>query len=100
MHSENLTKEQYTGLVNRERPGILSTSRDTLNPLLNTETLKNRLAVIEHYKYLHGVEHAHWPHFAMSRLGRHLMKYKFNYAVKSFALYMVYRDIALFRHMS
>lgn len=96
----NLTKEQYAGsVVKSSKLGVLSTSRDTLNPLLNTETLKNRLAVIQHYKYLNGVEHAHWPHFALARLGRHLMKYKFNYAVKGFAAYMVYRDIAAYQHL-
>lgn len=83
-----------------KRPaGVLSASRDSLNPLLNTNTLKNRLNTIEHYKYIHGVERAHWPHFAMSRLGRHMMRYKTNLAVKGFAAYLIYRDIAYRRTM-
>lgn len=35
----------------------------------------------------------------MGRLGRHMMRYKFNYAIKGFAAYLVYRDIAQRRHM-
>jgi hypothetical protein len=83
-----------------KRPsGVLSVSRDTLNPLLNTETLKNRLNVIEHYRYINGVEMAHWPHFAMNRFAKHVMRFKFNYAIKGFAAYLIYRDIAQYRQM-
>lgn len=79
-----------------KRPsGVLSASRDTLNPLLNTTTLKNRLQTIEHFKYINGKEMAHWPHFAMSRFARHLLRYKGNYAIKGFAAYLIYRDYAL-----
>ena len=46
---ENLTKEQYSGLVPTKLNG-LSASRDTLNPLLNAKLLKQRLAAIEHYQ--------------------------------------------------
>jgi len=60
--------------------------------------LKNRLALIEHYKYQHGVEMAHWPHFALKRAARHLYRYKFNYGVKAFAAYVVYSDYANYRH--
>jgi hypothetical protein len=95
---DNLTKEQFSGVAKRQS-GVLSASRDTLNPLLNTETLKNRLAVIEHYRYVHGVEYAHWPHFAMSRLARHVFRYKVNYAIKGFAAYLIYRDVAQYRHL-
>ena len=89
---ENLTNEQYSGIVPR---GInaLSASRDTLNPLLNTTVLKNRLADIEMYKNLHGEKYARWPAYFMANTGRHLWKYKFNYAVKGFAAYLVYREI-------
>ena len=78
---------------------MLSASRDTLNPLLNTQTLKNRLAVIEHFKAQAG-QHAYWPHHALTNVARHLLKYKFNYAVKGFAAYVVYRDIANYNYMS
>ena len=91
-----MTKEQYSG-VTRPR-GVLSATQDTLNPLLNAQTLKNRLALIEHYKYQHGVEMAHWPHFAMKRAARHLYRYKFNYGVKAFAAYIVYSDYADYKH--
>jgi hypothetical protein len=79
---------------------MLNSSRDTLNPALNLETLKNRLWVAEHYKYLHGVEHAYWPHFAMKRAGNHLWKYKFNYAVKAFFLYQVVREVQHYRYIN
>jgi hypothetical protein len=94
-----LTKEKFSG-VSKRPSGILSVSRDTLNPLLNTETLRNRLNVIESYKYMYGVEHAHYPHYAMQRFSKHFMRYKFNYAVKGFALYLMYRDISQFRKMN
>ena len=93
-----MTKEQYSGVSNRAR-GVLSVSRDSLNPLLNTDVLRARLDAIEHYKYRHGVQMAHWPHFAMSRASRHLWKYKFNYALKGLAVYMLVRDVQHFRHM-
>jgi len=34
-YSDNLTKEQFSG-VSKRPSGVLSASRDTLNPLLNT----------------------------------------------------------------
>ena len=36
----------------------------------------------------------------MTRLATHVMKYKFNYAVKGFAAYIVYRDIAHYNYLS
>lgn len=72
---------------------MLNASRDTLNPALNLETLKNRLWVIEHYRLLHGVEHAYWPHFFIKNLGTKVWKYKFSYAVKALFLYQTYRSI-------
>jgi len=95
---DNLTKEQYSGVTKRPS-GILSSTRDTLNPLLNTEVLKARLEVIEHYRYEHGIKMAHWPYYAMQRLSGHLMRYKFNYAIKGFAAYLMYRDLARYSHM-
>ena len=94
---DNLTKEAYSG-VSKRPSGILSVSRDTLNPLLNTQTLKNRLGDIEHYKYINGVQFAHWPHFALTRFANHLNRYKFNYAIKGFAAYIIYRDLAQYKH--
>jgi len=77
----------------------LSVSRDTLNPLLNTAVLKQRLADIERYKYRNGVEIHRWPHFLLGRMGKHLYKYKFNHGVKAFAAYIVYNDIQHWKHM-
>ena len=71
----------------------LTVSRDTLNPLLNTNILKKRLADIEYYKYLHGEKYARWPHYWMGQTAQRLWKYKFNYAVKGAAAYMLYREV-------
>jgi hypothetical protein len=79
--AENLTKEEFSGNF-RNKTNLLNTSRDTLNPQLNLENLKNRLNLIEYYKNLHGIEHAYWPHYALGNIGRHLYRYKFNYAIK------------------
>ena len=49
MFVENLTSEQYTGVLPRQI-NALSVSRDTLNPLLNTNILKQRLTAIDYYK--------------------------------------------------
>ena len=89
---ENLTREQFTGVVPSRLNG-LSHSRDTLNPLLNAEVLKERLMMIEHYKNQHGVQYARWPHYYLSRVGSRLYKYKFSYALKGFAAYLIYRDV-------
>ena len=93
-----MTSEQYSGIVPRSI-NALSASRDALNPLLNTTILKNRLADIEHYKYIHGEKYARWPHFLMGNMGRHLWKYKFNYAVKGFAAYLVFREIQQYNNL-
>ncbi len=98
IHIENLTKEQYSGQYRRKLP-YLSASRDSLNPALNLETLQARLFVMEHYKYLHGVEHAHWPHYVMKNVGGHMWKYKFNYAIKAFFLYQVYREVKNYNYV-
>lgn len=78
----------------------LSVSRDSLNPMLNTTILKNRLAAIEYYKTLHGPKYARWPHFFMAQTANKVWKYKFNLAVKGFAAYMVYREVQNHRNLN
>jgi hypothetical protein len=58
----------------------------------------NRIAA-EAYRYRHGVEHANWPHFMMRNVSRNVMKFKFNYALKGFALYYVVSDVQNYRYM-
>ena len=89
---ENLTKEQYSGNY-RNRLPLLNSSRDSLNPVINLDTLKNRLWVADHYRLLNGIEHAYWPHYTIRNVGCHLWKFKFNYAVKAFFAYQVYREV-------
>jgi hypothetical protein len=95
---ENLTKEQFSGNY-RNAIAPLNASRNSLNPAVNLEKLKNRLWVAEHYRLLHGVEHAYWPHYAMRNVGTHLNKYKFNYLVKAFFAYQVYREVNNYQYM-
>jgi len=97
---ENLTKEQYSGEF-RPRITGLSISRDSLNPLLNAQILKERLALIEHYKAANGGHmFHHWPYYFMKNMGTHMNRYKFNYGLKAFAAYVVYRDLQNWQHMS
>lgn len=64
------------------------------------ETLKNRLFVTEHYRLLHGVEHAYWPHYMMRNMGNHLWKFKLNYGVKAFFIYQVAREVQHYKHLN
>ena len=96
---ENLTKEQFSGNF-RNAIAPLNASRDSLNPSVGLEKLKNRLWVAEHYRLLHGIEHAYWPHYTLRNIGGHLNKYKFNYAVKAFFAYQVYREVQNYRYLN
>ena len=62
--------------------------------------MKNRLAVAEYYRLLHGEQHAYWVHYSMRNIGRHINKYKYNYAFKGFMLYNVYREISNYRYQN
>ena len=95
---ENLTSEQYSGVLPRQI-NALSVSKDTLNPMLNTKILKQRLDAIEYYNTLHGLKYARWPHFWMKQTGNYLWKYKGNLAVKGFFAYMVYREVQNYRNL-
>ena len=55
--------------------------------------------MIEHFKNLHGEKYAHWPHYWMGRQASQLWKYKFNYAVKGFAAYLVFREVQQYRNL-
>ena len=94
-----MTSEQYTGVMPRQI-NALSVSKDTLNPLLNTTILKQRLAAIDYYNNLHGSKYARWPHFWMGKTACNLWKYKANLAVKGFAAYLVYREVQKYRNLS
>uniref|UniRef100_A0A7S3X9K5 Uncharacterized protein n=1 Tax=Strombidinopsis acuminata TaxID=141414 RepID=A0A7S3X9K5_9SPIT len=95
---ENLTKEQYSGdRKNRITP--FNASADTLNPLLNRNTLVARLQAIDHYHLQHGLEHYHWPHYFMRNVAQRVWKYKFNYGLKAFCIYTMYADIRAYDHL-
>ena len=61
-----------------------------MNPALNAETLRNRLWVIEHYKYRYGADHTYWVHALLRKGYGRVFKYKFNYLVKAFLAYQAY----------
>ena len=86
---ENLTKEQYAGSY-RPRLSIFNSSRDALNPFVNAETLRNRLWVIDHYRFRYGAAHTYWVHTFLSKTFKNVNKYKFNYLLKAFLAYNVY----------
>ena len=55
---------------------IFSATRDALNPFLNTESLRNRLWVIDHYKFRYGAAHTYWVHSALQKYFSHLNKFR------------------------
>lgn len=92
-----MTTEQYSGVIPKQVNALVS--RDTLNPMLNTTILKQRLQAIEHYKLLNGAKYARWPHFWMGQTAAKLWKYKSNLAVKGFLAYMVYAEVQNYRNL-
>ena len=95
---ENLTKEQYAGAY-RPRLSIFNSAKDALNPAVNTETLRNRLWVIDHYRFRYGAAHTYWLHTLLSKGGAKLYKYKFNYALKAVLAYQVYAHYQTLKRM-
>ena len=89
--AENLTSEQYAGAY-RPKLTLLSATRDALNPQVNTAKLRNRLWVIDHYRYRYGAQHTFWLHAYMRKQGAKLWKYKINYGVKALAAFMIYNS--------
>ena len=65
---------------------------------MNTEKLRNRLALIDHYKYRYGAQHTYWVHYALRNVARNCWTYKFNYLAKGALAYLTYRQIAAYNH--
>ena len=61
-----------------------------MNPQVNTEKLRHRLWLIDHYKYRYGAQHTYWVNAAMRKYGSQLWKYKFNYGLKAAGAVMVW----------
>ena len=89
---ENLTKEQYSGNF-LPRLSMFSVTRDALNPRMNTEVLRQRLHVIDHYKFRYGAQHTYWVHFALKKYGQRVWTYKFNYLFKGALAYATWRKV-------
>ena len=96
---ENLTKEQYAGAY-RPRLSIFNSAKDALNPSVNTETLRNRLWVIDHYRFRYGASHTYWVNTLLSKTGSHMYKYKFNYALKAFLGYQIYASYQAYKSVN
>ena len=92
---ENLSSEQYAGAY-RPKLTIFSATRDALNPQVNTTKLRNRLWLIDHYRYRYGAQHTFWLHAAMKGLGTKLWKYKFNLGAKACAGYLIYNSYSTY----
>ena len=78
---------------------IFNSSRDALNPFVNAETLRNRLWVIDHYRFRYGAQHTYWMHSLLGKAGNKLFKYKFNYALKGLLAYQVYAHYQTLKRM-
>jgi hypothetical protein len=70
-----------------------------LNPNVNANILKNRLWVIDHYRYRWGADHTYWVHTALKRMAVNANRYKFNYAAKGFLLYQGYTAYQNYRYV-
>ena len=68
--------------------------------MVNTETLRNRLWVIDHYKYRYGANHTFWVHTALGKTFGHLNRYKFNYALKGFLFYQAWSKYQTYRYVN
>ena len=84
-----MTKEQFAGSHNLNP---LDVSKDTLNPALNANLVRNRLQIIEAFKYRHGAEYTYWVNTTMRRVYNQVWKYKFNYLLKGFIAFMAIRE--------
>ena len=82
---ENVTREKYAGF--RGGLSYFDSSRDLMNPSINTSNLQWRLGMIEHYKYRYGADHTYWVHAVLRRANARVMKYKWNYLAKTFLAY-------------
>ena len=95
---ENLTREQYSRNFRTDLK-YLSPARDALNPKMNLELLKQRLAQMERIEAQIPAKYRFWPRHLMDKYGAHLNKYKFNYLVKAFLAYNLYREFMNANHL-
>jgi hypothetical protein len=66
---------------------------------VNAETLRNRLWVIDHYRFRYGAAHTYWVHTFLSRALNNVNKYKFNYLLKAFLTYNVYSRYQTYKYV-
>jgi hypothetical protein len=78
---------------------IFNSSRDALNPFVNAETLRNRLWVIDHYRFRYGAAHTYWVHTFLSKTFTRVNRYKFNYLLKAFLAYNIYSRYQTYKYV-
>jgi hypothetical protein len=66
---------------------------------VNAETLRNRLWVIDHYRFRYGASHTYWVHTALSRALKRVNTYKFNYLLKAFLAYNIYSRYQTYKYV-
>ena len=94
-----MTREQFAGSY-RPRLQIFNSARDALNPHANAANLRNRLWVIDHYRFRYGAAHHYWVHTALSKIAKNVKTYGANYAVKALIGYQIYSSIQTYQHVN
>ena len=89
---ENLTREQYSRNFRNDLK-YLNPARDALNPKINLDLLKQRLAQLERIEAQIPERYRYWPHYAIQRWGNYLNRYKYNHLIKAFLAYNLYREL-------
>ena len=79
---ENLTKGQYSGEQRPRLSSYFDVSRDSLNPQINLNLLRQRLRTIEMYKNRTTPQQRYWVRYVLENLGARASKYRYNYLLK------------------
>ena len=95
---KNLTDSQY---ASTSRPSSVASGfrRETLNPAINLNRLRERIAATEAINARYTTAQRDWLRLSLEKVGGHLWKYKFNYAIKFVFLFKVMSEIRHFRHL-
>ncbi len=95
---KNLTESQYTSA---KAPTSVASSvqRESLNPAINLNRLRDRIATTEAIKARYTVIQKDWLRLCLERVGGQAWKYKFNYLLKFALLYKAYSEISNYRYL-
>ena len=95
---KNLTESQYssTGTVSHLDSGL---RRESLNPAINLNRLKDRIATTDAIAARYTVVQRDWLRLTLERVGGQIWRYKFNYFAKFILLYKAYSEISHYRYL-